>query len=146
MFPCWAFHYESWVMVTLIVTLTPVDETLWCGCHSNETKAGRWHNTIDFWGSGQKTIILKITFLFNCVVSENIHPPRGATEIPRGRGGGGGVQKEAIFKAEQGGFKKMHGTVDSIFTLKMFIDKRSTVYTDRNYSTNWEKKVSKDVS
>ena len=80
--------------------------------------------------------------MFNCVVSENIHPPRRATEIPRGRG----VQKEAIFKAEQGGFKKMHGTVDSIFTLKMFIDKRSTVYTDRNYSTNWEKKVSKDVS
>ena len=32
------------------------------------------------------------------------------------------VQK-GILKAEQGGFRKMHGTVDSIFTLKMFIDK-----------------------
>ena len=144
MFPCWAFHNESWVMVTLIVTLTPVDETLWCGCHSNETKAGRWHNTIWLLRIWPKNYNFLITFLFNCVVSENIHPPRGATEIPRGRGGG--VQKKAIFKAEQGGFKKMHGTVDSIFTLKMFIDKRSTVYTDRNYSTNWEKKVSKDVS
>ena len=32
------------------------------------------------------------------------------------------VQK-GILKAEQGGFRKMHGTVDSIFTLKMLIDK-----------------------
>ena len=32
------------------------------------------------------------------------------------------VQK-GIWKAEQGGFRKMHGTVDSIFTLKMLIDK-----------------------
>ena len=73
-------------------------------------------------------------------------PPTGGNGNSKRTGGGRGVQKKAIFKAEQGGFKKMHGTVDSIFTLKMFIDKRSTVYTDRNYSTNWEKKVSKDVS
>ena len=32
------------------------------------------------------------------------------------------VQK-GILKAEQGGFRKMHGTVESIFTLKMLIDK-----------------------
>ena len=32
------------------------------------------------------------------------------------------IQK-GILKAEQGGFRKMHGTVDSIFTLKMLIDK-----------------------
>ena len=32
------------------------------------------------------------------------------------------VQK-GILKAKQGGFRKMHGTVDSIFTLKMLIDK-----------------------
>ena len=32
------------------------------------------------------------------------------------------VQK-GILKAEQGGFRKMHGTVDSIFTLKMLTDK-----------------------
>ena len=32
------------------------------------------------------------------------------------------VQK-GILKADQGGFRKMHGTVDSIFTLKMLIDK-----------------------
>ena len=32
------------------------------------------------------------------------------------------VQK-GIFKAERGGFRKMHGTVDSIFTLKMLTDK-----------------------
>ena len=32
------------------------------------------------------------------------------------------VQK-GILKAEQGGFRKMHGTVDSILTLKMLIDK-----------------------
>ena len=32
------------------------------------------------------------------------------------------VQK-GILKAEQGGFRKMHSTVDSIFTLKMLIDK-----------------------
>ena len=32
------------------------------------------------------------------------------------------VQK-GILKAEQGGFRKMHGTVDSIFTLKTLIDK-----------------------
>ena len=31
------------------------------------------------------------------------------------------VQK-GILKAEQGGFRKMHGTVDSIFTLKTLID------------------------
>ena len=67
------------------------------------------------------------------------------------------VQK-GILKAEQGGFRKMHGTVDSIFTLKMLIDKYvksiqrsteiysfhasltlekpSTVYLDKNYSTS----------
>jgi len=70
------------------------------------------------------------------------------------------VQK-GILKAEQGGFRKMHGTVDSIFTLKMLIDKDvkskpqkhrnlpafsclisstlekpSTVYFDKNYSTS----------
>ena len=63
------------------------------------------------------------------------------------------VQK-GILKAEQGGFRKMHGTVDSIFTLKTLIDKyvkskpqkhrnasstlekRSTVYPNRNESTN----------
>ena len=77
------------------------------------------------------------------------------------------VQK-GILKAEQGGFRKMHGTVDSIFTLKMIIDKyvkskpqkhqnlllscfvdfrkASTVYLDKNYSTSWEKKVWKGVS
>ena len=32
------------------------------------------------------------------------------------------IQK-GILKAEQGGFRKMHGTVDSIFTLKMLTDK-----------------------
>ena len=32
------------------------------------------------------------------------------------------VQK-GILKAEQRGFRKMHGTVDSIFTLKTLIDK-----------------------
>ena len=32
------------------------------------------------------------------------------------------VQK-GILKAEQGGLRKMHGTVDSIFTLKILIDK-----------------------
>ena len=32
------------------------------------------------------------------------------------------VQK-GILKAKQGGFRKMHGSVDSIFTLKMLIDK-----------------------
>ena len=64
--------------------------------------------------------------------------------------------------------RKMRGTVDSIFTLKMLIDKYvksnhrraeiysfhasstldkpSTVNPDRNYSTNWEKTVSKDAS
>ena len=31
--------------------------------------------------------------------------------------------KKGILKAEQGGFRKMHGTVDSIFTLKILIDK-----------------------
>ena len=31
--------------------------------------------------------------------------------------------QNGILKAEQGGFRKMHGTVDSIFTLKMLIDK-----------------------
>jgi len=30
---------------------------------------------------------------------------------------------KGILKAEQGGFRKMHGTVDSIFTLKLLIDK-----------------------
>ena len=33
------------------------------------------------------------------------------------------VQK-GILKAEQGGFRKMHGTVDIIFTLKMLNDNR----------------------
>ena len=33
------------------------------------------------------------------------------------------VQK-GILKAEQGGFRKMHGPVDSIFTLKMLIDRQ----------------------
>ena len=32
------------------------------------------------------------------------------------------VQK-GILKSEQGGFRKMHGTVDSIFTLKVLVDK-----------------------
>ena len=63
-----------------------------------------------------------------------------------------------ILKAEQGGFRKMHGTVDSIFTLKTLIDKYvkskpqkhrnysfhvsstletpSTVYPDKDYSTD----------
>ena len=67
------------------------------------------------------------------------------------------VQK-GILKAEQGGFRKMHGTVDSIVTLKTLIDKyvkskpqkhrnllfscfvdfRKTfyVYLVKNYSTN----------
>ena len=31
--------------------------------------------------------------------------------------------KKGILKDEQGGFRKMHGTVDSIFILKMLIDK-----------------------
>ena len=31
--------------------------------------------------------------------------------------------QRGILKAEQGRFRKMHGTVDSIFTLKMLIDK-----------------------
>ena len=30
---------------------------------------------------------------------------------------------KGILKAEQGGLRKMHGTVDSIFTLKILIDK-----------------------
>ena len=36
--------------------------------------------------------------------------------------------QKGILKAEQRGFRKMHGTVtvDSIFTLKMLIDNRST--------------------
>ena len=73
------------------------------------------------------------------------------------------VQK-GILKAEQGGFRKMHGTVDSIFSLQMLIDKYVkskpkkhrnassilekplTVYLDKNYSTSWEKKVWKGVS
>ena len=33
------------------------------------------------------------------------------------------VVQKGILKAEQGGFRKMHGTVDSIFTLKTLIDK-----------------------
>ena len=33
------------------------------------------------------------------------------------------IVQKGILKAEQGGFRKMHGTVDSIFTLKMLIDK-----------------------
>ena len=67
------------------------------------------------------------------------------------------VQKGNM-KAEQGGFRKMHGTVDSIFTLKKLIDKYvkskpqkhrnllfscfvdfrkpSTVYPTKNHSTN----------
>ena len=67
------------------------------------------------------------------------------------------VQKGSL-KAEQGGFGKMQGTGDSIFSLKVLIDKHvkskpqkhrnllfhassilekpSTVYSDRNYSTN----------
>ena len=31
--------------------------------------------------------------------------------------------QKGILKAEQRGFRKMHGTVDSIFTLKTLIDK-----------------------
>ena len=31
--------------------------------------------------------------------------------------------KKGILKDEQGGFRKMHGTVDSVFILKMLIDK-----------------------
>ena len=76
------------------------------------------------------------------------------------------IAQKGILKAEQGGFRKMHGTVGSIFTLKMLVltsmwnlnhtsteiysfhasstlEKPSTVYPNRNYST---KKVSKDVS
>ena len=67
------------------------------------------------------------------------------------------VQKGSL-KVEQGGFGKMQGTGDSIFSLKVLIDKHvkskpqkhrnllfhassilekpSTVYPDRNYSTN----------
>ena len=58
------------------------------------------------------------------------------------------VQK-GILTAEHGGFRKMQSAVDSIFTLKMFIDKYvkskpqkhrnllfSSVYPDRKYSTN----------
>ena len=33
------------------------------------------------------------------------------------------MDQKGILKVEQGGFRKMHGTVDSIFTLKMLIDK-----------------------
>ena len=33
------------------------------------------------------------------------------------------TKKELILKAEQGGFKKRHSTVDSIFILKTLIDK-----------------------
>ena len=33
------------------------------------------------------------------------------------------MTKKGILKAEQGGFKKRHGTVDSIFILKTLIDK-----------------------
>ena len=32
------------------------------------------------------------------------------------------MTKKGILKVEQGGFKKRHGTVDSIFTLKTLID------------------------
>ena len=37
------------------------------------------------------------------------------------------VQK-GILKAEQGGFRKMHGTVDIIFTLKMLSQRSTEVY------------------
>ena len=33
------------------------------------------------------------------------------------------IAQKGILKADQGGFRKMHGTVDSIFTLKMLVDK-----------------------
>ena len=33
------------------------------------------------------------------------------------------VVQKGILKAEQGGFRKMHGTVDNVFTLKTLIDK-----------------------
>ena len=33
------------------------------------------------------------------------------------------IAQKGILKAEQGGFRKMPGTVDSIFTLKMLVDK-----------------------
>ena len=33
------------------------------------------------------------------------------------------MTKKGVLKAEQGGFKKRHGTVDSIFILKTLIDK-----------------------
>ena len=72
------------------------------------------------------------------------------------------IAQKGILKAEQGGFRKMHGTVGSIFTLKMLVDKYvkskphkhrnllfsiasstlekpSTVYPNRNYSTNSSK-------
>ena len=47
------------------------------------------------------------------------------------------VQK-GILKAEQGDFRKMHGTVDSILTLKMLIDKyvKSSVYNMRAMRVN----------
>ena len=44
------------------------------------------------------------------------------------------MTKKGILKAEQGGFKKRHGTVDSIFILKTLIDKfdKSTPQKRRN--------------
>ena len=48
--------------------------------------------------------------------------PRRATEIPRGEGGGS--PKGGNFKSRtRCFFRKMHDTVDSIFNLKMLIDK-----------------------
>ena len=50
------------------------------------------------------------------------------------------VQK-GILKAEQGGFRKMHGTVDIIITLKTLIDKyvKSKPQKHRNASSTLEK-------
>ena len=39
------------------------------------------------------------------------------------------IAQKGILKAEQDGFRKMHGTVGSIFTLKMLVDK----YVMRNH-------------
>ena len=49
--------------------------------------------------------------------------------------------QRGILKAEQGGFRKIHGTVDSIFTLKTLIDKyvKSKPQKHRNASSTLEK-------
>ena len=76
--------------------------------------------------------------------------------------------KKGILEAERGGLRKMHGTLDSIFTLKTLLDKyvkskpqrhqnlpfsyfveirkSLPLYTPTETSRQTEKKVSKDVS